>query len=212
MRISVKQPKGFSDFMRQWLEPFVILLLIGFVVYLASIVGGSDKEKRDIQAIAAASKPSGVFFLPDTVLDAGWPSLRFGFGKASVRFPLNWRMENQRGSTIIREGEGAIVVFSSEDSIESGDSMLAYRVARISALQELKYHMDSIEEASLGGDRALVFRYHDGDEKNDIYEATLLNGSQFYTATLLMKKERASADMPAIINEYKSMLATLNVE
>jgi hypothetical protein len=202
-----------SRFLDRFGLPFIIIMLAGIVVYLASVIGTYESEKKSIQALIENSDPKGFFSLPENVNSRRWGTFGFDSLNVSFRYPLNWRPAQSEGHTIIREGEAAIITGEMVDTRVHGESMIAYRVARISALMDLKYIVESISETEISGTNALVLYYHDTEGKNDFYETTFIHEDMFYSLLLVIKNERTSAgnNNAVILDEYKKILATISI-
>lgn len=204
-------PEIKESFLYKFGFPFLIIVLVGVIVYLGSVVGSYEAEKLAINALIHDSEPNGVFSIPTETLQKKWGTFASDDGDVSFRFPLNWRTTGVKNGGIIREGEGAIISLEASDAAQSGESMIAYRVAKISALQDLKYPIDAIEEATLSDKKALVLQYRDEHDNNTFYDVTFLAGRFFYSIVLAIKNDRSEKVQADIIDEFKKILSTFAI-
>ena len=188
--------------------PFLILALLGVIVYLASVIGQTKQERESILALIDESRPEGTFSLPEKFDTRRW---KYFSASDSVRFkyPLNWRISPTDKTALIRDGEGAFLSVALSDAETSGESIVAYRVARISALQDLGYEVREVLEAELAGTTALVLEYGEKEGAITFYETSFLHGGQFYSLVLFVKENLKEAEIISSLKEYKQMLATI---
>lgn len=192
--------------------PFLVIILSGIVIYLGSIIGRFTSERNSIELLMRASEPKGVFAIPAEVEAKKWQTFSFALGGVYFKYPGNWRLLQNEDLGIIREGEDAIISTDALDARINGESMVAYRVARLAALQDLKFPVEFIEEAEIADKKALVLKYKSTADGNIFYETTFLDRGFFYTIVLGIKNFKTDTGVNAIVEEYRDMLATISVK
>ena len=199
-------------FFRRFGFPFIIILLIGIIAYLGSVIGRSAAERKAIDLLIQDSVPRGVFTLPSATDAKKWALFSFDFGGISFKYPPNWRTLPGETRGIIREGEDAIISTEATDANINGESMIAYRVARIAALTDLEYPVQMIEEADIAGRRALVLAYKSPEGRGLFYEITFLERGFFYTILLGIRNISTEIAAESIVDEYRAMLSTITIK
>ena len=199
-----------QSFLRRLTLPFAVIVLIGIIVYLGSIIGRFTVERKSIELLIKESEPRGTFAIPSVPDAKKWALFSFGVGEVSFKYPPRWRPTSGEYRGIMREGEDAIVSIDAVDAGINGESMLAYRVARIAALQELKYPMRGVESAELSGRRALVLQYYSPNDESMFYETTFLERGFFYTIILGIRGSFSEKGTKSVVDEYRQMLATMS--
>lgn len=200
-----------NGFFQRFGFPFVILILVGAVVYLGSVIGKMNDEQASIQALIDSSEPTHIVRLPQGIKTKSWGVFRAGFGGLRFKYPVNWRILSGSGEKIIREGEGALVSVEASSADTSGESMVAYRVARIAALHDLGYAITDIAKTIVGNDQALMFEGRGADGET-IHESALLRRGIFYTFTMLIKSNISEFGREDIVKEYKEIISTISFE
>lgn len=200
-----------NTFLQRFGFPFIILILGGLVVYLGSIIGTIHDEKNAIQALIDNSEPTHSIRFPQRIKTKNWSVFRSGFGGLRFKYPINWRGVPDSDKKIIREGEDALLSVESSHAGATGDSMIAYRVARIAALHDTGYTITTIAKTLVGSDQALILEGRDSDG-GILYETAFLKRGIFYTLTLFIKSEASVSDQKDIIEEYKKMISTISFQ
>ncbi|MEK7636313.1 MAG: hypothetical protein AAB362_01340 [Patescibacteria group bacterium] len=199
-----------QSFLRRLVLPFAVIVLSGIVVYLGSIIGRFTVEQKSVEMLIKESEPRGAFFIPTIPDVKKWTTFSLGFEGVSFKYPPRWRPLSGEYRGIMREGEDAIVSVDIVDAGINGESMLAYRVARIAALQELKYPMRAVESAELSGRRALVLQYYSPNDESVFYETTFLERGFFHTIILGTRGSFSENGKESVVDEYRAMLATVS--
>lgn len=200
-----------NSFFHRFGFPFIILILLGTVLYLVGAIGKINDEKKSIQALIENSEPTHVIRLPQSAATKKWSTFYSGFGGLRFKYPPNWRIVPGSHEKIVREGEGALLSVEASNAEESGESMIAYRVARISALQDLGYSIVDIAKTLVADHQALVFEGEDS-HGGALYEAAFLKQGIFYTFTLFIKSETSVSDRKDSIEEYQKIISTISFQ
>ena len=199
-----------QTFIGRLMLPFAVIVLIGIIVYLGSVIGQFTVERKSVELLMKESEPRGIFTIPNVPDAKKWAVFSFDIGGVSFKYPPRWRPLSGEYRGIMREGEDAIVSVDAVDAGINGESMLAYRVSSIAALQELKYPMRAVESAELSGRRALVLQYYSPNDEGVFYEATFLERGFFYTIILGIRGSFSENGMKSVVDEYRAMLATMS--
>lgn len=201
-----------ARFFQRFGFPFAILILFGVILYLGSVIGEYHTQESSIQALIDDSEPRSVFVLPHDVRDKNWARVQLGVRGFEFRYPANWRIFDALARTIIREGEGATVSLDVTEADTAGESMIAYRVARIAALSDLGYRVTDISQAVIHGEKALILTYENMSGEALFYDTIVLRRGMFYSVLLAVKKNQMRTHVNDIVDEYRRILATVSFE